>query len=133
MRSNEGFVFGLSAKKQIGQRLRAHIETHFETFASAAQDLGITKQRLSLYTTGKSLPRAEIIDRVKERWGLSLLGAGQVNRKNYHQDRNDAKRQLLLLFEKPVSFGDDALKVIVQRKGNSLVASLHFSADLKVG
>lgn len=125
-------VFGLSAKEQIAERLRRHIEAHFETTTQAAASLNITKQRLFSYVNGKAMPRADLIDRISERWRLDLVGNGATLRRKLRSDAG-VKNQLLLLFEKPVSFGDDDLKVVVQRKGNSLVASISLSANLRVG
>lgn len=91
----------------------------------------ITKQRLSSYVRGKAMPGADLIDKIAELWKLDLLGVGASRRKAV--SGNAAKEQLLLLFDKPVSIGTDDLKVVVQRKGNGLVASIFLSANFKVG
>jgi hypothetical protein len=67
-------IFGSGAKQQIAGILAHHVTTNFRNAASAAEDLKISRQRLFSYTAGKSLPGADVIDRIFERWGLDLVG-----------------------------------------------------------
>jgi len=123
-------IFGVPAKQQIANRLQSYIVANFESCTRAATSLGISRQRMFSYTSGKALPGADIIDLVLKRWDLDLLGG---ERRNGNVARKPSKDVQYSLFDKPMIFKSDELKVVIKRKGVGLVANIQLSANVKVG
>lgn len=122
------FTFGTSAKEQVAQRIKGHIGQHFESHQAAAENLGITKQRLFTYVSAKSFPGPEIVDLILKKWGLDLLGGTPRVKVKSVVVNNDT----LPLFETPLTLRSEHVKVLIQRKGSGLVAQVEISANVKI-
>jgi transcriptional regulator with XRE-family HTH domain len=124
-------VFGTSAKSQVGQRLKVYISESFAgNCAQAAKSLGMSRQRLSSYTTGKSFPGADVIDMILEKWHLDLLGTGgSVGAK---RAAGKAKSQQVGLFDKPVTLTNDQMTLVIERKGPGIEFRFEVSARAKL-
>jgi hypothetical protein len=128
-------AFGTSAKQQIAARLRAHVVANFDNNSKkAAENLGISRQRLFSYTSGKTFPRLPMLGVISERWGLNLVGEiphPQTAAMNRGQAR-DLRSTQRSLFESPVTLKSDGLKVVIKRKGPRLVASIEIATDVEI-
>jgi hypothetical protein len=121
--------FGRSVKEQVVELLTAHISANFVSHTEAAKSLGISRQRMFSYTSGKSLPRAPILDLMQQTWGLNLLGEGA---KGNHENVEGSRPQQRSLFESPITLKSEDLTVVIRRKGPRLVASVTISSDVKI-
>ena len=110
------------------------MSANFENATKAAKNLGVTRQRLFSYTSGKALPRAPMFDLMLERWGLNLLGEKQrpsgVRSKRVPTEEWGSIQPSL--FDSPLIFKSEELKVVIKRKGPRLVASVEISADVEI-
>jgi len=124
-------VFGESAKSQVGQRLKGYISENFAgNCAQAAKSLAISRQRLSSYTTGKSFPGADVIDLIRQKWHLDLLGTG--GSAGAKRAAGKAKSQQVGLFDEPVTLANDQMTLVIERKGPGLELRLEVSAYAKI-
>jgi hypothetical protein len=130
--STSTLVFGESAKSQIGRRLNRYIAGNFRNGSRAAASLGISKQRLFSYTSGKSFPGADAIDLIREKWQLDLLGAGGSASRDQNRRASEPKAQQLSFFDKPVTLSNDQMTLVITRKGQGLEFRLEISADAKI-
>lgn len=121
--------FGTDVKLQFGRQIKEHIAANFASDAAAAKDLGISRQRLHSYTSGMSLPRATILDRMSEKWGLRVVG---VDAPRSTRTRSRPIEQLDLLFKKPVTFENDQLRVVLQKNGSKVVARIQLRTIVEV-
>jgi transcriptional regulator with XRE-family HTH domain len=128
--SNETLKFGTSARQQIGRAIGDYVSDRFGTATAAANDLGISRQRLHSYTSGKSLPRAEVFDTIAARWKLPILGIPPNPKSKRGQGKSI--RTQMDLFHSPMILRNDQVEVIVKRKGAGLVAEIKISASVKV-
>jgi hypothetical protein len=129
------FTFGTSVKQQIALQLRAHVTANFgNKSASAAKTLGISRQRLFSYMSGKSFPRLPMFDTFREKWGLELIGESpshSVVAIDRGRSSNSQSTQLSL-FDTPVTLKSKGLKVVIKRKGPGLVASIEIASDVEI-
>jgi hypothetical protein len=128
--SSETLNFGTSARRQIGRAIGDYVSAKFSSATAAAKDLGISRQRLHSYTSGKSLPRAEVFDTIAARWRLPILGVPPTPRSKREQGKSIGTQ--MDLFRSPMILRNDQVEVIVQRKGAGLVAEIKISASVKV-
>lgn len=128
------FTFGTSAKQQVAARLQAHVAANFHNNSSkAAEDLGISRQRLFSYVSGKTLPRAPMFDVIFKKWGLNLLGISSGPQRRHRADRGNLREhQQPSLFDHPVTLKSDDLRVVIKRKGPRLVASIEIAAEVEI-
>jgi len=135
MPASPKLAFGTSAKQQIAARLRAHVAAKFGSNSKkAAEDLGISRQRLFSYTSGKMFPRLPMFGVISEKWGLNLVGEiryGQAVAMNRGEVR-DLRSTQRSLFDSPVTLKSDGLKVVIKRKGPRLVASIEIATDVEI-
>jgi hypothetical protein len=128
------FVFGTSIKQQVAARITAYIAARFDSnSAKAADDLGISRQRLFSYTSAKTLPRPPMFDLILEKWGLNLLGKKPRGISIFSRElTKDFRPEQTSLFDSPVTLKSDELRVVIKRKGPRLVASIEISADVEI-
>jgi transcriptional regulator with XRE-family HTH domain len=88
-------------KTEIAKKFQRAIERRFSSVAEAADDLGISRQRLHNYLRGEAIPQADLLLFAMKRWDLTLncFGAefSQVDAPLPVTDEN----QLLLFSEPP--------------------------------
>jgi transcriptional regulator with XRE-family HTH domain len=126
-------VFGESAKSQIGQRLKSYLSGQFRSGAKAAESLGISRQRLFSYTSGKSFPGHDVIDLIREKWGVDLLGAGPgIGGGDPEKIASVPKSQQLSFFDEPVTLASEQMTVTIERKGQGLEFRFEISAHAKI-
>jgi len=126
-------VFGKNAKSQIGQRLKVHVSEEFDgNCAQAAKSLDISRQRLFSYTSGKSFPGADVIDSIREKWHLDLLGAGGPTDENSKRATGNPKSQQLSFFNEPFTLANDQMTLVIERKGPGLEFRFEISARAKI-
>jgi hypothetical protein len=135
MSESPKFVFGTSTNQQIAKRIQNHVSGNFANASKAAKSLGISRQRLFSYTSGKTLPRAPMFDRFLDKWKLDLLGDGSraksSGRERAHvADSSNFKQRSL--FDSPITLRSDELKVVIKRKGPRLVASIEIYTDVEI-
>ena len=63
-------------RAEIAAKFKYAIKDKRLTKKAAAQDLGVTRQSLHLYTRGKVLPSPDVIRRAMELWKISLTFRG---------------------------------------------------------
>ena len=102
--------------------------------AKAAESLGISRQRLFSYTSGKTLPRAPMFDLILQKWELNLLGKrprpdGVPFNRGAVRGSQSAQPSL---FDSPVTLKSNELKVVIKRKGPRLVASIEIATDVEI-
>lgn len=128
-------AFGKSAKQQIAERIQSYVKANFgENSAKAAKSLGISRQRLFSYTSGKTLPNAPMFDLLSRKWGLNLLGK-DPGRRGSRVNRTKAPDPVSTqpsLFDIPVTLTSGGLKVVIARRGPRLVASIEIATDVEI-
>jgi transcriptional regulator with XRE-family HTH domain len=126
--------FGESVRKQIGERIRRYVEVEKKTtFRAAADSLGISRQRLHSYTSGKSFPRLEVFDKILSTWELDLLGGGAASSAGaLGVEAVGQPEQRQFNFEEPLTLSNDSVKVVIERVGRKLVARVEIRAAVKI-
>jgi hypothetical protein len=126
-------MFGINAKSQIAQRLKAYISEKFDgNCAKAAKSLDISRQRMFSYISGRSFPGADVIDLIREKWPVDLLGAAGSASEISKGTEAKLKSQQLGFFDEPVIVVNDQLTLVIERKGQGLEFRLEVSARAKI-
>jgi hypothetical protein len=126
------FIFGTNVRQQVATRILDHIAEKFgNNRAEAAKSLGMTRQRLFSYTSGKALPRPQVFDLILQKWNLDLLGEkySRASGGSKHPHTQPAQR---LLFEGPLTLMSEEMKVVITRKGPRLVAKIEIATDVEI-
>src|ERR1700728_877399 len=135
MAESTKFVFGTNVKQHVAQHILTYIAAKFDNnCATAAKDLGLSRQRLFSYTSGKTLPRPPVFDLILQKWNLDLLGEKYRRESKGVKSLRVEKSQPIqrLLFDDPLTLTSDELKVVIKRKGPRLVASIEISTDVEI-
>src|ERR1700692_4353987 len=122
--------FGTPAREQVGRAIRAYVSAHFDSAAAAAKDLGISRQRLHSYMAGKSLPGADIFDKLAARWNVNLFGTHPKTRSKILPGKLTGPQ--MDLFRSPMILRNEHVEVVVKRKGADLIAEIKISASVRV-
>lgn len=123
------FEFGTPVREQVGRALTEYVAGHFESSAAAAKDLGISRQRLHSYMSGRSLPRADVLDLLARKWTLGLLGTRSAMGAG---SRRTSSSFQMGLFRSPLVFHSEDVEVVVRKKGPALVAEIRILASANV-
>ncbi len=125
--------FGESVRKQIGKRIEAYVVGKEMTYTAAAVSLGISRQRLHSYKSGKSFPGLEVFEKMRSTWKLDLLGSeltSGVGELAVGSVRQPEQRQFT--FEEPLTLSSDSVKVVIERVGRKLVARVEIRAAVRI-
>lgn len=124
-------AFGTSARDHISRQLNAYVDAMFGgNKSAAAANLGIQRQRLFSYTSGKSFPRPDMIELIGEKWGIDLVGISK--RGGAGTKEQTATPIQAGLFDEPVTLRNDQMTVVIERKGPSIAVRIEIAAQAKV-
>jgi transcriptional regulator with XRE-family HTH domain len=103
-------------RRDIASKLREVMRAQGWTQKEVAETLGITRQALSLYLNGKTMPSARVLLKACAAFGLVIHSDGMTFSSSKPRMRRTAPAQLSL-WEALEHLNDDDLQVKIERKG----------------
>lgn len=118
-------------RQEIARRFRQVVDRRFHSELAAAQDLGISRQRLRKYLAGKTTPHADVLLASMINWKLQFTYEGVKFRARPPQKVESAVLAPLQLhlFERTQRLRSETLKVSVRKKN---ATTLRLAVDVEL-